>query len=96
MTPQEILWIVIACLLVAWSWAHGSPVRIGDGARVPDDPRSHYSRYVNWRPADGEVVALNPPRMSWPYWPGWPNDWSDARHTFTLQISAKPDGSDPV
>ncbi|MBM4050389.1 MAG: DUF4962 domain-containing protein, partial [Planctomycetes bacterium] len=96
MTPQEILWIVIACLLVAWSWAHGSPVRIGDGARVPDDSRSHYSRYVNWRPADGEIVALNPPRMSWPYWPGWPNDWSDARHTFTLQISAKPDGSDPV
>jgi hypothetical protein len=34
--------------------------------------------------------------MSWPYWPDWPNDWSDAAHTFTLQISSKPDCSAPV
>ena len=54
------------------------PVRIGPEAIVPESPRSHYSRYVNWRPADGETVGLNPPRMSWPYWPDWPSDFRDA------------------
>lgn len=72
------------------------PVRIGTEAIVPDCPRSHYSRYVNWRPADGEMVALNPPRISWPYRPDWPNDFSDALYTFNLQISPNPDCSDPV
>ncbi|MFQ5811101.1 MAG: DUF4962 domain-containing protein, partial [Armatimonadota bacterium] len=76
--------------------ADDGQVRIGAEARVPENPRSHYSRYVNWRPYDGEVVHLNPPRMSWPYWPDWPNDWSDAVHTFTLQISSKPDCSEPI
>lgn len=71
-------------------------VRVGVDARLRDNTRSHYSRYVNWRPADGEVVHLNPPRLSWPYWPDWPNDWADASHTFTLQISSAPDCSDPV
>ncbi|MHC4118653.1 MAG: DUF4962 domain-containing protein [Planctomycetota bacterium] len=74
----------------------GRPVRIGTEAIVPVSPRSHYSRYVNWRPADGETVRLNPPRMSWPYWPDWPGDFRDALYTFTLQISANPDCSDPV
>lgn len=72
------------------------PLRIGADASVSDNPRSHYSRYVNWRPFDGEVVDLNPPRMSWPLWPDWPKDWSDTSHSFTLQISARPDCSDPV
>jgi hypothetical protein len=45
------------------------PIRIGSESLVRENPRSHYSRYVNWRPADGEPVDLNPPRISWPYWP---------------------------
>lgn len=76
--------------------ADGAPARIGSEAVVPENPRSHYSRYVNWRPADGEAARLNPPRMSWPYWPDWPNEWGDASHIFRLQISSKPDCSEPV
>ena len=43
------------------------PIRIGAEAVVRENPRSRYSRYVNWRPADHETVDLNPPRISWPY-----------------------------
>lgn len=71
-------------------------VHIGEKALVPDNPRSHYSRYVNWRPADGETVQLNPPRLSWPYWPDFPNDIRDASHLFRLRISPNPDCSQPI
>jgi len=77
-------------------WPGIAPVRIGSEAIVPENPRSHYSRYVNWRPADDEIVGLNPPRISWPYWADWPNDFSDTLHTFTLQISPNPDCSNPL
>ncbi len=87
---------LILQLLVLQGQALAVPVRIGPEAIVPESPRSHYSRYVNWRPADGETVRLNPPRLSWPYWPDWPNDFRDALYTFNLQISANADCSDPV
>jgi len=87
--------IVFLCLLTA-SHARAEPVRIGAGAIVPENARSIYCRYLNWRPADGETVTLNPPRMSWPYRADWPENWSDALHMFTLQISSKPDCSDPI
>ncbi|MBT4821304.1 MAG: DUF4962 domain-containing protein, partial [Lentisphaerae bacterium] len=75
-----------------------APLRafVGGASKVPDNPRSHYSRYVNWRPADGEIVHLNPPRLSWPYWPDWPGNWQDAHHRFQLQISSRPDCASPV
>ena len=60
---------------------------IGASSVAPINPRSEWSRYVNWRPADGEVVDLNPPRMSWPYNPGFPEDVADAAHEFRLQIA---------
>ena len=73
-----------------------APVRIGAESVVPENPRSLYCRYINWRPADGDTVHLNPPRMSWPYRADWPDNWGDAMHRFTLRISARPDCSDPV
>lgn len=82
--------------MLAPSRAPCQTVRIGAEARIPENPRSHYSRYVNWRPADGETVLLNPPRISWPYSFDWPNNWKDALHVFTLQISANPDCSAPA
>ena len=88
--------LLILQLLVAQGQVFAGPVRIGPEAIVPESPRSHYSRYVNWRPADGETVGLNPPRMSWPYWPDWPSNFRDALYTFSLQISPNPDCSDPV
>lgn len=83
-------------LMVVQGQLFAKPVRIGLEAIVPENPRSHYNRYVNWRPADGETVRLNPPRMSWPYWPDWPNDFRDALYTFTLQISSHSDCSKPI
>jgi hypothetical protein len=83
-------------LLVVQMQALAEPVRIGLEAIVPENPRSYYSRYVNWRPANEETVRLNPPRLSWPYWPDWPNDFRDALYTFSLQISPNSDCSEPL
>ncbi|HCA46565.1 MAG TPA: hypothetical protein DEP45_04135, partial [Armatimonadetes bacterium] len=63
------------------------PIRIGAESVVPVNPRSEWSRYVNWRPANGEVVDLNPPRVSWPYNARFPEEIGDAAHLFTLQIA---------
>ena len=100
--PLQVI-LVACCLVLLTLFASdgcaaepNGPVRIGRAARVPENPRSHYSRYVNWRPADGELVHLDPPRMSWPYWPDFPGNWNDEVHTFTLQISSRPDCSGPV
>lgn len=84
-------------LIPSMSFAANPPdqVRIGTEARVPDNPRSHYSRYVNWRPANGEIVHLNPPRISWPYVPNGLLNWYSAAHVFTLQISSESDFSNP-
>lgn len=69
---------------------------IGAESVAPINPRSEWSRYVNWRPADGEVVDLNPPRMSWPYNPGFPEDVADAAHEFRLQIADNAQCADPT
>jgi len=73
-----------------------APIRIGAESVVPVNPRSEWCRYVNWRPADGEVVDLNPPRISWPYNADFPDDFGDALHMFTLQIADSPDFADPA
>ncbi|MEA3401842.1 MAG: DUF4962 domain-containing protein [Armatimonadota bacterium] len=69
---------------------------IGAESVVPVNPRSLWCRYVNWRPADGEVVSVNPPRISWPYNADFPEDFGDALHMFTLQIAADPEFEDPA
>ena len=88
--------LLILQLLLAQGQTFATPVCIGPEAIVPESPRSHYSRYVNWRPSDGETVRINPPRISWPYWPDWPSDFRDALHTFSHQISPNPDCSNPM
>jgi len=67
--------------------AGAAPVRIGAEARVPANPRSHFNRYVNFRPADGEEVTLDPPRFSWLYDPAWPEKPESCSHHFTFQVS---------
>ena len=79
--------ILMCCVTTAIHAVHAEPIRIGAESVVPVNPRSEWSRYVNWRPADGEVVDLNPPRMSWPYNAGFPEEITDASHLFTLQIA---------
>lgn len=76
--------------------ARGEPRLIGAESVVPINPRSLWSRYVNRRPADGELLGLNPPRISWPYNADFPEDFGDALHMFTLQIAADPDFDEPV
>jgi len=84
-----------AAFLAAVLLTRADPIWISDGSLVEDNARSHYSRYVNRRPADGEQVALNPPRFSWPYWPPSARSWENYRHSFTLQIASTADFSNP-
>ncbi len=70
---------------------------IGEESRVPADPRQEYARFVRYRPADGQVVTLNPPRFSWPYVQTIiPRRTSVAAdQLFTLQISGTSDFGEP-
>ena len=36
---------------------------------APFDEGMIHNRFINWRPADGSTVTLNPPRFNWPYEP---------------------------
>ena len=96
MGPAIRVQVLLTGIALASGLLHAEPVRIGADVCVPENPRSHYSRFVNWRPADQETVHLNPPRMSWPYGPDWPGHWNSAFHTFRFQISPQPDCSAPV
>ena len=86
----------IVLLSIVLAPAGGEPVVIGAESVLPVNPRSEWCRYVNWRPADGEIVDLNPPRMSWPYNADAPEDFGDALHTFTLQIADNPEFANPA
>ena len=89
--------ITLLCAhLIVWWPAHAAGVRIGASAQVPENPRSRYNRHVNFRPGDGERVKLNPPRLSWPYWPRFPEGVQRESHSFTLQIAPSADFAGPV
>jgi len=49
--------------------SQGQSVRVGPDALLPDNPRSHFARTVNFAPAGGQAVQLNPPRFRWAYYP---------------------------
>jgi len=80
---RSALMALLVSLITPWP-VYCEPIRIGAEAVVSENPRGQYSRYVNWRPADHETVDLNPPRISWPYCPDWPNNRSSEFHTFRL------------
>ena len=71
---------------------------VDSSSKVPADPRQHYARFVRFRPADGQVVTLNPPRFSWPYLPdiAMKDKLCPADQKFTLQISRDDDFANPV
>jgi len=88
---------------LAWLYAGItlSAVNIGQEALIQDNPRARFSRFVNVRPGDGEVVSLNPPRFSWFYSPRAEERLKRGRslkgsYIFTFQISATPDFENPV
>ncbi len=89
--------IVLSAAMLG-SAAGAAQVLLGAGTAVPEDPRQQHARFVRFRPADGQVVHLNPPRMSWPYTPeidpavkAYPGD-----AVFALQIAASPDFAQPA
>ncbi len=88
--------MMLCCLAIVAQSVQAAPIRIGADSVVPVNPRSTWSRYVNWRPADGETVTLNPPRMSWPYNANAPEEFGDAMHMFTLQIADNAQFDAPV
>lgn len=77
---------VIASLLVVPAIADAAPpVCFGAESLLPDDERSHYSRSVNFAPADAQVCDLNPPRFRWRYHPSQPGAGGD--YLFTFQVA---------
>lgn len=65
-----------------------TPVRFGAETLLPDDPRSHFNRSVNFAPADGQVCDLNPPRFRWQYHPTQPGQGGD--YLFIFQVAEDP------
>jgi len=51
--------LMLSVFLSACQSGYSEPVRIGVESRVEDSQRSHYNRYVNWRPANSETVHLD-------------------------------------
>ncbi|MFW5866792.1 MAG: DUF4962 domain-containing protein, partial [Armatimonadota bacterium] len=87
---------LVCCLTISACTLFAQPIQIGAESVVPINPLSEWSRYVNFRPADGETVTLNPPRMSWFYNADAPDDFGDTMHMFTLQIADNPQFDDPA
>ncbi len=77
--------------------AMGSPICVGPDDRIPADERYIYPRYLGFRPADGQVCDVNPPRFSWPYDPEViPRGPLPAGRRFRLCIGSTPGLEDPV
>jgi len=87
--------ITLSMLICAGSLCAAAPIVIDEGAATPRDERQVHAAWVGWRPADGQIVHVNPPRFSWPYNPGTvvPADHKQ-EHTFTLQISRRANMSE--
>ena len=69
---------------------------IDDRAVLEVDPRIEYAHFVNFRPGDGQVCLVNPPRFSWAYDPEVVPRETPLRETaFTLQLSKSGDFSTP-
>jgi len=65
-------------------------------SRLPWDERFLYPRYLGFRPADGQVCNLSPPRFSWPCDPEViPPGPIPAGRKFRLHIGTEPGLGDP-
>ena len=72
-------------------------ITVGYGDRVGMDERHVYPRYMGFRPADGQVCEVNPPRLSWPFDPNIiPQGPLPAGRRFRLLIGRTPELKDPV
>ncbi len=72
-------------------------INIGFEDQLSTDERHIYPRYMGFRPADGQVCDVNPPRFSWPFDPNIiPQGPLSASRRFRLRIGRTPDLKDPV
>ncbi len=62
---------------------------------IPFDSRWEYPHHVTFRPADGQVPSVNPPRMSWPYVPHVITSETVPVRSFWLQLSRVGDFAAP-
>ncbi|MFW5867281.1 MAG: DUF4962 domain-containing protein, partial [Armatimonadota bacterium] len=91
---MRIMLILPAILLSTAALA--APIMLGPEAAVAEDARQVHPRFVGFRPADGQTVDLNPPRMSWPWYQDvLPGESPAGDRLFTLQIASTPDFTDP-
>ena len=72
-------------------------INVGCEDRLAMDERHIYPRYMGFRPADGQVCDVNPPRFSWPFDPAIiPQGPLPIERRFRLRIGSTPDLKDPV
>jgi len=76
--------------LLSLSVTAAGQVVFDSGAATPLDEKQVLPQYIGFRPSDGQVCEVNPPRFSWPYVPGVlpPVEGRIDDHAFTLQIAS--------
>ncbi len=74
------------------------PGVVGVESWIPPDSRQRLARHLGFRPANGQVVELDPPRFSWPYESRIVQPWSSylADNRYTLEVAADPEFSQVV
>jgi len=89
--PPAASRVVLPCLLLAACTA------VAAEGLLPLDGRWEHPHFLTWRPGNGQVCAVNPPRLSWPYVPHVVIDRKTERalRTFTLQLSRSGDFAKP-
>src|SRR5467141_1076126 len=77
--------------------AERTTVKIGTESLVELPQAALWSGVVNFRPGDGEIVKLNPPRFSWSYTPDPAKADADIEaKQFVFQIAYEPGFTNPV
>jgi len=86
-----LLTVTAALVCTAPAWA-GQPAVAGTvfdaSDATPLDEKQVLPQYVTFRPGDGQVCEVNPPRFVWPYVPGVVPKGRVEDHTFRLQIAS--------
>jgi len=93
-----MLWERLTVLVLMMAGATAAQAVVLDESHgTPRDERQVHAAWVGFRPADGQMVEVNPPRFSWPYAPQVvAPDGYEREHTFTLQIARRADMSGMV
>ncbi len=85
---------VLGVVVLANAALAAQPMRFGADALVRNDPRSYFSRSVNFSPASGQHCDLNPPRFRWQYNPTTPG--AGGNYLFHFQVAADPQFKKPL